>query len=83
MRVDQPRHQHPALAVEPVVRPSRALVATLEQLFDAAVVVDQQGGEALDPALRVKGNALDILDKGVGPSRLGGGGGECEEQSRK
>ncbi len=53
MRIDQPGHQHPALAVELVIDFQRPFVAALEQLRDAAVVVGEHGGEALDLTLGI------------------------------
>ena len=81
MAVDQPRHQHPALAVEPVIGAGRALVAALEYLLDATVVVDQQAGKALDRAIGGEGQPIDIIDQHVG---MGGGmDGDEKGNSRK
>jgi hypothetical protein len=70
--IDQPRHHHPALAIDPVVHP-RGLVALVEHLDDPAVIADDQPGQPLDVAGGIKGYAVDIVDQGIGQRRPGHG----------
>ena len=74
--IDKAGHQHPALAIDGIVRAGGALVTPVEHLHDPAIVADDKAGQPLDIALLVKGKAIDIVDQRIGK---GGAGGEQRE----
>ena len=76
MSVDQAGHHEAPLAIQPVLDFGRALVAVVEHLFHAPVVVDPQRLEAVDLAALVDADALDIVDQLIGPDGRGSGRGE-------
>ncbi len=77
--VDQAGDQGAAAAVEQVARPLGPPVAALVELPHPAVVADQHGVEAQQPAVLAQGIAVDVLDQHVGE----GGGGEKEQERRE
>ncbi len=79
MAVHQPRHQHPALAVEPEIGTRGALHAALEDLCNPAIVADQQSIEALNPAFGIQRKPVDIVDKGIGICGDGGDEQDCAD----
>ena len=69
--VDHAGDQELALAIQLVAGAFRALVAAVQDLLDPAIVAHDQPGEAVQPALRVHGYAVDIIDQRVGPCGSG------------
>ena len=65
-----------ALAVDLIGDLFRPLVAVVEDLRHAPLIVDQEAFEVLDPALAVAGDAVDVIDQHVSPRRAGEGRGE-------
>ena len=74
MAVDHAGHHHPALALDQIVDLCRSLFSAPQDLFDPAIVADQQAGEPLDLTLLVKGDAVHIVDQRIGQRRACQGG---------
>ena len=69
--VDHAGDQELSLAVQLVGRAFRALVAAVEHLLDPAIVGQDQAGKAINPALRIDGHPVDIVDQRIGQGRGG------------
>ena len=65
MRVDQAGQQRPALGVDDICVAKLQHFA-MEQPFHLAVVADQDAGEALQLAIRIDLDAVDVGDQRVG-----------------
>src|SRR3546814_8936209 len=77
VRIDDPRDEGPALAVEPEVHGLGSLVASREEILYAPIVADQHRVEANDLVVLVQRVAVDVVDERVGGRCLG------QEQGRK
>src|SRR3546814_12837461 len=77
VRIDDPRDEGPALAVEPEVHGLGSLVASREEILYAPIVADQHRVEANDLVVLVQRVAVDVVDERVGGRCLG------QEKGRK
>ena len=77
VRVDQAREDSPALRIDDVCVAELEHLA-VQQMFHPAVITDQDAGEALELAIRIDLDAVEVVDERIGVGR--GGEQRCGER---